>query len=100
MIVKIDCNAYGKELLEYKTVLDGLSDNKILIVEREKDGMFRVAEGCDNYFSARLTAKQLAALGRELIELSNVTVQGTRHLVEGTLEPIVGKILCSDIMLL
>ena len=73
--MEIDCNAYGPEALEYDTVLAGLSDNRILTVERENDGRFRVAEGCDDYFSARLTAEQLESLGRELIELANPTGQ-------------------------
>jgi len=70
----IDCNAYGSEMLEYPTVLAGLSDNRVLTIERGEDGRFRVAEGCDNYFSARLTPEQLAAMGRELIEMANKEV--------------------------
>jgi len=69
--MKLDCDAYGNEILEYPTVLGGLSDNRILKIEREEDGRFRVAEGCDDYFSARLTPDQVATLGRELIELAN-----------------------------
>ena len=67
----LDCYAYGREMLEYPTVLAGLSDNRVLKIEREEDGRFRVSEGCDEYFSARLTPEQLAALGRELIEMAN-----------------------------
>ena len=73
----LDCNVYGRELMEYPTVLAGLSDNRILIIEREEDGRFRVSEGCDEYFSARLTPEQLAALGRELIDVAgNQQVSG------------------------
>lgn len=68
--MKLDCNAYGTELLEYPTVLAGLSDNRILKIERKEDGSFRVAEGCSDYFSALLTPQQLAAFGRELIEMA------------------------------
>jgi len=32
------------------------------------------------------------ACGRHIYSGANVTVQGTRHLVEGTLEPIVGRV--------
>lgn len=67
----LDCDACGNEIREYPSVLAGLADNRILTVTRMADGRFRVAEACDDWFDARLTADQLAALGRELIELAN-----------------------------
>lgn len=74
--MKLDCDAYGREILEYPTVLAGLSDNRIIKIDREEDGRFRVTEGCDDYFSARLTPEQLATLGRELIEMANNNMTG------------------------
>jgi hypothetical protein len=71
MVMLLDCDAYGREMLEYPTVLAGLSDNRVLKIDREEDGRFRVSEACDDYFSAQLTSEQLAALGRELIEMAN-----------------------------
>lgn len=60
---------YGEATLECSTVLEGLAKRMVLHVEKDGE-RFRVAEGCDNYYAARLTPAQLAVLGKELIELS------------------------------
>ena len=49
---------------------------------------FRVARALCFFRGGRSVVRALA-----IIILANVTVQGTRHLVEGTLEPLVRRVL-------
>lgn len=53
-------------------ILDRLGerDARVVSVTKTPEGRFEVREECDGYFSETLTADELAALGRELIELS------------------------------
>ena len=67
----IDCNAYGKEPLEYDTVSEALGDNRIVLVTKLPDGRFRVEECCDRWYYADLTQDQLRAFGQELIDMAN-----------------------------
>lgn len=66
--MKIDCND-GLEPSEYRTVLEGLADNRIVSFTLEENGLFRVREECDGFFIVRLTPEQLIALGNEIILL-------------------------------
>jgi hypothetical protein len=68
----VDCNAYGKEPLEYKTISKALADNRIVSVSKEDDGTFCVEEGCDNYFCGYLTREQLLAWAEELKALAGM----------------------------
>jgi len=70
---KIDCDAYGTEILEYSTISEALQHNRIVKispVEINGERFFEVNEECDEHFRARLTPEQLLAWGEELIELS------------------------------
>jgi hypothetical protein len=66
----VDCNAYGKELVEYQTISQALDDNRIVSVTKEPDGRFQVTERCDDYFSGYLTREQLLAWADELRALA------------------------------
>jgi hypothetical protein len=54
----------------YASVLDSLVDNRVVRISREEGGTFRLMELCDEFYSVRLDPEQLAALGRELIEMA------------------------------
>ena len=79
MKYKIDCANWGGTAIESDSVLSALAENDIVSVTPvdvkeypEQAGMFLIKEMCDEYFIGFLTPEQLAALGRELIELSGV----------------------------
>ena len=72
----IDCNAYGDEPLEYGTVSQALADNRVVKVKPLGAGRYMVEEMCDEWFCARLTAEQLRAWGKELIDMANKTGEG------------------------
>jgi hypothetical protein len=72
----IDCNAYGNEPLEYDTVSEALADNRVVKVTRLGLETFGVYEMCDEYFCAKLTAEQLRAWGKELIDMADKTGEG------------------------
>lgn len=55
---------------EYETVLEALRAANIFTIYGEVNGTFEIEEKCDGYFSLRISAEQLADLGRELIKLS------------------------------
>lgn len=75
----VDCNAYGKEPLEYKTISEALADNRIVNVTKEYDGRFCVEEGCDNYFRGYLTREQLLAWSDELRALAGMPNEKLSH---------------------
>jgi hypothetical protein len=66
----VDCNAYGKELVEYPTISEALDDNRIVSVTKQPDGRFQVLERCDDYYSSYLTREQLLAWADELRALA------------------------------
>ena len=66
----LDCNAYGKKLVEYKTISQALDDNRIVSVTKQPDGRFQVTERCDDYYSGYLTREQLLAWSDELRTLA------------------------------
>ena len=74
---RLDCNAYGEELIESDSILEALAKNRIVHiapVDAAKDpkhaGLFRVREACDGYYRGFLTAAQLRALAQELMDMA------------------------------
>lgn len=65
----IEFGRQGKKRCQ--SILRALETNQIVAVSKEPDGKFLVSEKCDDYFSCRLTAEQLRALGHELIALAD-----------------------------
>jgi hypothetical protein len=64
----LDCNAYGRQSLEYSSIIKAFAENRIVSVQPCDDaaGYFEVREMCDEYFIARLTRAQLLAWSDEL----------------------------------
>jgi len=84
----VDCNAYRRKPLEYKTVSEALDDNRVVSVTREADGTFCVEERCDEYYRAYLTREQLLAWADELRALAGMpNTQGERALPEAPGSP-------------
>lgn len=54
----------------FDTLLRALADNRIVKIRKTEDGNFRLREACDDYYNVHLTPSQLAALGKELIDLA------------------------------
>lgn len=59
----------------HATVLQALGAKRLFTITEEDDGSFTLTEGCDNHFQVRLTRIQLARLGHEILQLSNVADQ-------------------------
>ncbi len=66
----VDCDAYGREILEYDSISEALADNRVVKITKMEDGKFKVREMCDEYFSSCLTREQLIAWAEELTELA------------------------------
>jgi hypothetical protein len=53
-------------------IIDTMRDAGVFEWEELQDGRFKLTECCDGYFYAILTREQLAKLGEELINLSEL----------------------------
>jgi len=58
---------YGEET--YQTMLEAIEDNKVMSVQKVGRS-FVLCEECDRYYTLKISADQLRALGEELAQLS------------------------------
>jgi ribosomal protein L5 len=55
---------------EKETILDKLGYEQIFNISKEENDIFKIREGCDNYFSVNLTKEEVLQLAQELIDLT------------------------------
>lgn len=63
----------GECRMKPTTMLELMEEERIFYISKESDGMFRITENCDDYFSVKLTKESLEQLGKEMIELASRT---------------------------
>lgn len=72
LVHRVDCDQYGKKLLEYPTISEALADNRLVKITKLEDGRFEVKEMCDEWAVASLTREQLLAWAEELKALASI----------------------------
>ena len=60
--MKLDINAYGREFVEYDSILQGLKQEHLVSFKKMDDGRFEIKEMCDNYYVGWFTKEQMLKL--------------------------------------